>query len=182
MIRVAHTRGNTRRYYYELVTKRRNVSVPIRELTDRQLLLHLAETVEEQTNATNRMEKQMATLKTAISDLQNAVDGVAVRLNGLVEPLRQSLVEYQERVSALELEDATQVAELERLGAEAQAAVDEIGAQVDELNALGADPSTPVEPEPVDPEPTPEEPVDPAPAPEEPVTDPTNPTDPNAPV
>ncbi len=139
-------------------------------LTERQLLVQL---VVQQTECIDRiksLEALMAELSEAVSQLQVAVDGVAQRLLPRADQLEAALAETQSRLEAA-LADDEQAASLM---AEATQAAADIRAQVDELNALGADPSTPVEPTPEEPtEPTPEEPIDgePTPVDENPPTD-----------
>lgn len=133
----------------------KRVSISLDELTDRQLLLHVV------IPTLKKLEKFMSDLGTAVADLQAAVDGVAQRLLPKVADLEAAL-------AAAQADDAT--AEQARIDAEA--AVAAIRAEVDALNALGTDPSTPVDTEapPVEP-PVVEVPADPEAAPADPAAD-----------
>jgi hypothetical protein len=132
---------------------KRTVSVPTTELTAEQLLLHVV------IPTLNRLEKKMTELGAAVTDLQSAVDGVAQRLLPEIANLEAAL-------AAAQADDATAAA----AAADAQAAITNIRTEVDRLNALGTDPSTPVDTStpPADPPPV-EVPADPeAPPVEEP--------------
>lgn len=129
------------------------VLVAVADLTDRQLLLHVLQLQTDTNNRITSLEATMAELSAAVAELQGAVDGVAQRLLPKVEQLEAAL-------AAAQADDADAAALLE----EATQATAEIRAQVEELNSLGADPSTPVEP-------APEEPGD-GTIPEEPGTEP----------
>lgn len=74
-----------------------------------------------------QLEARMTEMTQALTDLQTAVDGVAQRLLPQIETLK---------------------AERDSLSAQAQNAIDVIEGQVQELNSLGANPQTPVEPTP----------------------------------
>jgi hypothetical protein len=124
---------------------KKRVSLPLDEMTDRQLLLHVV------IPALNALEKKMSDLGTAVADLQSAVDGVAQRLLPEIAALEDAL-------AAAQSDDADAAA----AAADAAAAVANIRTEVDRLNALGSDPTTPVDPEapPVEP-PVVETPADP---------------------
>lgn len=131
---------------------RKRVSIPLDELTERQLLLYVV------APTLTSMEKKMSDLSASVDDLRGAVDGVAQRLLPKIADLEAAL-------AAAQADDADAAA----AAADAQAAVQAIRAEVDALNALGADPSTPVDPDapPVEPPPV-EVPADPnAPAPDQ---------------
>lgn len=131
---------------------RRTVSLPLTELTSRQLLLYVV------VPTLTSLEKKMSELGIAVTDLQGAVDGVAQRLLPKIADLEAAL-------AAAQADDADAAA----AAADANAAVAAIRAEVDALNALGSDPSTPVDTttDPVDPPPI-ETPADPdAPAPDQ---------------
>jgi len=115
------------------------------ELTAEQLLLHVV------IPSLNRLEKKMTDLGTAVADLQSAVDGVAQRLLPEIANLEAAL-------AAAQADDADAAA----AAADAATAVANIRTEVDRLNALGTDPSTPVDTEtpPVEPPPV-EVPADP---------------------
>jgi len=87
----------------------------------------------------------MAALNESLTELQDAVDAVAVRLNAFLIPLQTALTDAQTRVAALELEDTAQRDELTRLLAEADSAAAIVRGQVTELNAIGANPAEPVQ-------------------------------------
>ena len=101
----------------------------------------------------------MADLTSSVADLQAAVDAVAVRFASQIAPLQEALTDAQQKISEMELEDTEQVAALNEALASASAAAEQIGEEVRQLNAIGAEPETPVEP--VDPEEVPDPPTDP---------------------
>ena len=130
-----------------------SITVPISDLTDRQVLLAVLRT-------TLRMEQQMADLQQAVADLIAAVDAVAVRLLPQIDTLRAQVAAGVQALADFEAADATEdaayqqavadlQAALQAQVASAQAAADAISGQVTELNALGAE--APVEPAPVEP-------------------------------
>lgn len=123
----------------------KRTSLPMTELTAEQLLLHVV------IPSLNRLEKKMTDLGTAVADLQSAVDGVAQRLLPEIANLEAAL-------AAAQADDADAAA----AAADAATAVANIRTEVDRLNALGTDPSTPVDTEtpPVEPPPV-EVPADP---------------------
>jgi erythromycin esterase-like protein len=97
------------------------------------------------------MEKKMSELAQSVVDLQSAVDGVAQRLLPEIAALEEAL-------AAAQADDADAAA----AAADAAAAVANIRTEVDRLNALGTDPSTPVDTETPPAEPPPVEvPADP---------------------
>lgn len=131
---------------------KRTATLPTTMLSAEQLLIYVV------IPTLNRLEKKMTDLGSAVADLQSAVDGVAQRLLPEIANLEAALAAAQADDA-----DAAQAA------ADASAAVANIRAEVDRLNALGTDPSTPVDTEtpPVDP-PEVEVPADPeAPAPDQ---------------
>ena len=128
---------------------KRTTSLPTTELTAEQLLLHVV------IPTLNRLEKKMTELSAAVTDLQSAVDGVAQRLLPEIAALEEAL-------AAAQADDADAAA----AAADATAAIANIRTEVDRLNALGTDPSTPVDTE--------------TPPAEPPVVE--VPADPNAPV
>jgi hypothetical protein len=124
---------------------KRTVSLPTTELSAEQLLLHVV------IPTLNRLEKKMSELGVAVTDLQSAVDGVAQRLLPEIAALEDAL-------AAAQADDADAAA----AAADAAAAVANIRTEVDRLNALGTDPSTPVDTETPPAEPPPVEvPADP---------------------
>jgi ABC-type transporter Mla subunit MlaD len=123
----------------------KKVSIPLDELTDRQLLLYVV------LPKLTTMENKMSDLSASVDDLKNAVDGVAQRLLPEIAALEDALAAAQADDA-----DAAQAA------ADAEAAVANIRTEVDRLNALGTDPSTPVDTETPPAEPPPVEvPADP---------------------
>ena len=106
----------------------KKVSIPLTELTERQLLMYVV------LPQLNSMEKKMTDLSASVDDLKNAVDGVAQRLLPEIANLEAALAAAQADDA-----DAAQAA------ADAEAAVANIRTEVDRLNALGTDPSTPVD-------------------------------------
>lgn len=137
----------------------KRISIPLSKLSPKQLLLY-------NTRLLQKVVKLMTDLGSAVDELQNAVDGVAQRLLPEIANLEAALAAAQADDA-----DAAQAA------ADAATAVANIRAEVDRLNALGTDPSTPVDTStpPADPPEVevpadPEAPVDETPA--EPVMDP----------
>lgn len=129
--------------------------IPLSELTTRQLMFHLL----------HRLESTMADLNQSVADLQAAVDAVGARFTGLIEPLKQALVDANQALADMTVQDEADKAALQAALDNASAQADQIEGQVTELNEIGADPAPDPEPEP-EPEPTPE--PDPEPTPEEP--------------
>ena len=108
----------------------KKVSIPLSELTSQQLLMYVV------IPKLNSMENKMSDLSASVDDLKNAVDGVAQRLLPEIAALEEALAAAQADDA-----DAAQAA------ADAEAAVANIRTEVDRLNALGTDPSTPVDTE-----------------------------------
>lgn len=122
----------------------------------------------------NKLEVLMSGLSESVDALKGAVDGVAQRLLPQVEALEAALADSQTKLAEALSDDAEAAAVL----ADATDATAAIRTEVDRLNALGAEPETPVDTDPADPvEPPvvdePSEPVDdtPAPADETPVVE-----------
>lgn len=120
------------------------VRVPLSKLSLKQILIY-------NTRLLTKVAKAMTDLSQSVDDLKSAVDGVAQRLLPEIASLEEALAAAQADDA-----DAAQAA------ADAEAAVANIRTEVDRLNALGTDPSTPVDTEtpPVDP-PEVEVPADP---------------------
>ena len=112
------------------------VSVPLDQLTPRQLLVNLTRLWQKSQTTLNRLDKLMTDLSQSVDDLKNAVDGVAQRLLPEIAALEDAL-------AAARADDA----DAATIAADAQAAVANIRTEVDRLNALGTDPSTPVDTE-----------------------------------
>jgi len=145
----------------------KRISISLSDLSPKQLLQY-------NTRLLQKVLKTMTDLGSAVADLQAAVDGVAQRLLPHIADLEAAL-------AAAQADDA----DAAQAQADAAAAVANIRTEVDRLNALGTDPSTPVDVEtpPADP-PVVEVPADPsAPVDEAPVEEPPaeEPVDPDAP-
>jgi hypothetical protein len=82
----------------------------------------------------DNMERHVAALTDSIDALKSAVDGVAQRL-------LPKLTALEEALAAAQADDADAAALL----ADAETAAAAIRVEVDRLNALGADPTTPVD-------------------------------------
>lgn len=109
--------------------KPQTVRLPLSELSARQLLQYNTQLLIE-------MRNLMSDLSQSVDDLQSAVDGVAQRLLPEIAALEEAL-------AAAQADDADAAA----IAADANAAVANIRTEVDRLNALGTDPSTPVDTE-----------------------------------
>jgi ABC-type transporter Mla subunit MlaD len=116
---------------------KQTVPIPLTELSARQLALY-------NTRLLLELRNLMSDLDQAVDDLKAAVDGVAQRLLPKIQDLEAAL-------AAAQADDA-----------DVNDAVSQIRAEIDNLNALGQDPSTPVDTDatPVDP-PEVEVPADP---------------------
>jgi uncharacterized coiled-coil protein SlyX len=90
-----------------------------------------------------RLEKTVSELSAAVADLKNSVDGVAERLLPLIENLEANNANLEQRLSDALADDAEAAAAFQEI----KDATAEIRGQVDELNAMGNDPSTPVDPD-----------------------------------
>jgi peptidoglycan hydrolase CwlO-like protein len=124
-----------------------SVRVPLHELTDRQIHLHLIGLYESQVTLLKSLEHQMADLNQSVADLESAVDQINVRFATQLLALQNALTAANEALAAEELDDAAKDAALAEALGQAQAAADSINSQVEELNAIGAEPEVPVEPE-----------------------------------
>ncbi len=105
-----------------------------------------------------RMEKRMADLSQAVSDLTTAVAGVAERVGPAVTQLKADLAAAQQAVSDITALDEADKAALTAALDTAQASADSIEGQVTSLNEIAATPAPddpPVDPAPVDPPPAP---------------------------
>lgn len=111
------------------MAREKTIRVKISELSIRQLLLY-------NTQLLSEVRELMSDLSASVDDLKAAVDGVAQRLLPEIAALEDALASAQADDA-----DAAQVA------ADAEAAVANIRTEVDRLNALGTDPSTPVDTE-----------------------------------
>ena len=127
-----------------------SIPVELSDLTDRQVHLHLIGLLSRHADVLDRLDTFMADLTGSVSALQGAVDSVALRWASQMVPLTDALRAAQEAAAAAEISNAEQQAALDSALAEAQTAADAIQSEVDELNALGAEPDAPVEPVPVD--------------------------------
>lgn len=125
----------------------RRVLVPLHELTDRQIHLHLIGLYESQVALLKSLEHQMADLTQSVADLEASVDAINVRFATQLLALNNALTAAQEALVAEELDDEAKDAALAEALGQAEAAAAAIDAQVSELNAIGAEPEVPVEPE-----------------------------------
>lgn len=125
----------------------RVVSLPLDELTDRQLHMFHIRLLVEQTATLKSLEKHMADLSQSVADLQSSVDSINVRFATEVAGLQSALDSANQALADEELDDAARDQALQEALDEANAAAEAINAQVEELNSIGADPETPVEPE-----------------------------------
>jgi peptidoglycan hydrolase CwlO-like protein len=130
--------------------RQRTVSIPLGELTDRQLHLHLIGLLDRQVAVLTSLEHHMADLTTAVTDLQAAVDGINSRIAGQVADLQSQIDAGKSALADMTALDEADKAALQAALDGAQTAADSIEGQVDELNAIGAAPETPVEPAPAD--------------------------------
>lgn len=121
------------------------VKIPLHQLTDRQLTIHLVDLLGRQVETLERLDSFMADLSQSVADLQAAVDNIATRFAAQLTPLQEALSQAQQQVSQLQSEDQEQVAQLNQLLSDASAAADAIQSEVSELNSIGANPETPVE-------------------------------------
>lgn len=126
------------------------VSVPLDQLTTRQLLINLTRLMQKQQATLNRLDAFMADLTSSVADLQAAVDNMAVRFASQLQPLQQALADAQAQVATLELEDQAQQEALNTALQNAADAAEAIQNEVTELNSIGAAPDQPVQPVPVE--------------------------------
>jgi multidrug resistance efflux pump len=122
-----------------------NVLIPIDELSDRQALLFLIGLAQDQTDAIKELENKMSDLNQSVADLETAVDNINVRFAGEVATLQSALDAANQALAYEELDDVATEAALQQALGDATAAAAAIRSQVDELNAIGANPETPVE-------------------------------------
>jgi len=151
-----------------MARRAQDVSVPIYELTNRQLHLHLIDLYERQVTVLNRLEKHMADVNQSLEDLEAAVDSINSRFAAQLLALNSALQEAKQALADEELDDAATQDALNQALADAETAANRINTQVQELNAIGAEPETEVEPDetPVDETPI-EEPAEGTPTEEE---------------
>jgi peptidoglycan hydrolase CwlO-like protein len=124
-----------------------HVPVPIHELTDRQIHLHLLNMYDNVVTLLKSLEHQMADLNQSVADLEASVDAINVRFATQLLALQNALTEANDALAAEDLDDEAREQALSEALASAQSAADAIDSQVTELNAIGAEPETPVEPE-----------------------------------
>jgi peptidoglycan hydrolase CwlO-like protein len=124
----------------------RRVSLPIDQLTDRQIHIHLIGLYEKQVTILTSLEHQMADLNQSVADLEVAVDAINVRFADALVGLQSALDAATSSLADMTVDDEAQKAALTQALADAQAASDTISGQVTELNAIGAAPEVPVEP------------------------------------
>lgn len=142
-----------------MAARERRVSVPIHELTDRQIHLHLIGLYEDQVATLKKLEHFMADLNKSIADLESAVDNINVRFATELLNLQNALATANQALADEQLDDAEREQALSDALAAADAAAAAIDSQVGELNSIGAAPEEPVEPE----EPTVPDPNEPHP-------------------
>ena len=128
-----------------------DVTIPLDQLTDRQLHLHHIGLLSRQAALLDRLDAFMADLTQSVAALQSAVDTMAVRFASQNGVLTEALAAAQAAA------DQANTELIEALNTAQQAAA-QIDAEVAELNSIGARPEEPVEPVPVDELPEPETP------------------------
>jgi len=128
------------------MTTRSKVSLPLDELTDRQIHLHLIDLFESQVTTLKSLEHKMADLTQSVADLETAVDAINVRFADALVGLQAALDTATTALADMTVDDEAQKAALAQALADAQAAADAVSGQVTELNAIGAAPEVPVEP------------------------------------
>lgn len=119
-----------------MVAMARSKKLDLKDASERQILVAIYENQ-------LRLENAMSELSAVVADLKNSVDGVAERLLPLIENLEANNANLEARLADALADDE----EAARLVQEVKDATAEIRGQVDELNALGNDPSTPVDPD-----------------------------------
>lgn len=113
------------------------------DATAKQMLVYLLDRIDLIDQTLNRMENKMTDLTASVEALKGAVDGVAQRTLIQVNSLEASLASAREALVVALSDDAKAAA----LFAEVEAATAALRTETDRLNFLGADPSTPVDPE-----------------------------------
>lgn len=131
------------------------VPVELDQLTDRQLHLYLITLLGDQHAILQRLDVFMADLTSSVSALQTAVDSVAVRFASQLVPLTEALTQAQSALDALQDVSEADKAALADALSQIDTAAQAIDAEVAELNSLGAEPTVPVEPVPVEEMPAP---------------------------
>lgn len=139
----------------------RRISLPVDQLTDRQIHLHLIGLYERQVAVLESLEKHMADLNQSIADLETAVDNINTRFAGQLLTLKSALDDAHQALADEELDDAAKDQALQEALANAESAANQINTQVQELNAIGSEPETPVEPDETPVDETPIEPPEP---------------------
>lgn len=129
------------------MARQRRVSLPLSELTNRQIHLHLIGLYEEQVATLKSLETHMADLSQSVADLESAVDAINARFAGQLLALNTALQEAKQALADEELDDVATQDALNQALANAESAANQINTQVQELNAIGAEPSTEVEPD-----------------------------------
>lgn len=119
-----------------------SVRIPLEELTNRQLHLHLIGLLDRQAVILNRLDSIVSNLPQSLDDLTAAVDAVAARFNDVVDPLVTANADLRTQVQQLidsdVIEDAEQAAALQAAMDAQDAAAERIQEQVTELNAIGS--------------------------------------------
>lgn len=111
------------------------ITVDVSDATPQQLLVEALRKLDLTLTRLDTLETRMSELTENVTALKGAVDGVAQRLLPKVAALETALASAQ-------ADDASAAETL----AEATAAAADIRTEVDRLNALGASPTTPVDP------------------------------------
>lgn len=134
-----------------------SVQLPLDQLTNRQLHLHLIDLLETQAHHNQRMEQFMSQLDQSVEGLQTAIDDLTVRLASQNAALTQAVSDANAALAVMTAEDVSDQAALDQALLDLQAALDNAAAasaaidgDVTALNAIGAAPEVPVEPVPVD--------------------------------
>lgn len=108
------------------------------------MLREIQHAQQQSNNHLKRIEKQMADINVALSDLQTSVAAAVTELGGGVAALKEELAQAQSDLAALQVQDDSDKAALaESLQATSDAA-DQVEAQVSALNAAtGTTPPAP---------------------------------------
>jgi hypothetical protein len=110
------------------------VCLDVNDLSERQLLLHVLSRI-------NDLEVAMSSLTETVTELQGAIDGLAQRFAGKLAALETAQAALTQALA----DDQTDEAEIARLTAEIADATTGLRTVLDQANALGAEPSTPVD-------------------------------------
>lgn len=117
-------------------TQDQSIPVAVSSATTKQLLIAVLGRLDNIDARLEQVETRMSNLTENVQALKGAVDGVAQRLLPQIQTLKDAL-------AAAQADDDVAAGVL----ADSIAAADALGVEVDRLNALGTDPSTPVDPD-----------------------------------